>query len=115
VGLRGITATTGLATGNIEDVKLAAGGGLDGVLDGWIVRDVIAVHDIVIPVAATQLQHGSLEAELANPGTGLVFGRQGQLTRVVVPRADKVDGLDVGRGSQGELELNGGHFERCRI
>jgi hypothetical protein len=30
---------------------------------------------------------------------------------VVVPGADEVDGLDVGRGPEGELELNGGHDE----
>lgn len=114
VSLGGITATAGLATGDIEDVKLAAGGGLDGVLDGRIVRDVVTIHDIVVPVAATQLQHGGLETELAQPGTGLVLGGQGQLARVVVPRADQVDGLNVGRGAQGKLELNGGHYEDGR-
>lgn len=113
--LRGIAATAGLATGDIEDVELAAGGGLDGVFDSRVVRNVITVHDIVIPVATTELQHGSLEAELAQPGTGLVFSRQRKLTRVVVPRADQVDGLDVGRGSQGKLELNGGHYEDVNV
>jgi hypothetical protein len=73
---------------------------------------VISVHDIVVPVTTTKLKHGSLETEFAQPGTGLVFSGQRQLTRVVVPRTDKVDGLDIGRGSQGELELNGGHYER---
>ena len=69
----------------------------------------------VVPVAASQLQHRGLEAELAHPGTGLVFGGQGQLARVVVPGADQVDGLDVGRGPQRKLELNGGHYERRLI
>lgn len=111
VSLGGLTATAGLATGDIEDVKLAAGGGLDGVLDGGIVRDMVAIHDIVVPVAATELQHGGLEAELAHPCTWLVLGGQRQLARVVVPRADKVDGPDIGRGAQRKLELNGGHYE----
>ena len=104
-------AIAGLATGNIEDVELAAGGGLDGVLDGGVVRDVVAIHDVVVPVATSELQHGGLEAELANPGTGLVLGGQGQLARVVVPGSDQMDGLDVGRGPEGELELNGGHYD----
>ena len=47
----------GLAAGDIEDVELAAGGGLDGVLHGGVVRDVVAVHDVVVPVAASELQH----------------------------------------------------------
>lgn len=115
VRLGSITATAGLATGDIEDVKLAAGGGLDGVLDGGIVRDTVAIHDIVIPVTAAELQHGGLEAELAQPCTRLVLSGQRQLTRVVVPRADQVDGPDVGRGAQGKLELNGGHYEDEKI
>lgn len=111
LAVRASAAGAGLATGDIEDVELAAGGGLDGVLDGRVVGDVVPIHDVVVPVAATELQHGGLEAELADPGTGLVLGRERQLARVVVPRADQVDGLDVGRGAQVELELNGGHYD----
>jgi len=36
-----------IATRHIEDVELAAGGGLDGVLDGGVVGDVVSVHDIL--------------------------------------------------------------------
>jgi hypothetical protein len=56
-----------LATGDIEDVEFAASGGLNSVFDGGIVRDMVSIHDIVVPVPTTQLQHRRLEAELADP------------------------------------------------
>ena len=115
------------ATGDVEDVELAACGGLDGVLDGGVVRHVVAVHDVlftliicayerwkgrayVVPVALSQLQHGGLEAELADPRARLgVIARQGNLARVVVPRAQQMDRLDIGRSAQRKLQLNGSH------
>ena len=100
-----------LAAGNIEDVELAAGCWLHGVFDGGVVRDVVSVHHVVVPVAASELEHGGLEAEFADPGAGLAFAGERDLALVVVPGADEVDGLDVGRGPEGELELNGGHDE----
>ena len=67
----------------------------------------------VVPVAATQLQHGGLEAELANPCAWLaVIPGKRDLTGVVVPGADQVDGLDIGGGAKRELELNSRHVER---
>lgn len=36
-----------LATGNIEDVQLAAGGGLDSVLNSGIMRDMVTIHDVL--------------------------------------------------------------------
>ncbi len=36
------------AAGHVEDVELAAGGGLDGVLGSGIVRDVVAVENVLI-------------------------------------------------------------------
>lgn len=69
----------------------------------------------VVPVAATKLQHRGLEAELANPRARLgAIARKGNLASVVVPGADKVHGLDVGRGAEVELELNGGHVDSNR-
>lgn len=56
-----------LATGDIEDVEFTASGGLNSVLNSGIVRDMVTIHDIVVPVPTTQLQHRGLEAELANP------------------------------------------------
>lgn len=67
----------------------------------------------VVPVAATQLQHGGLEAELASPCAWLdIIPRKGNLTRVVVPGAHQMDSLDIGGGAQRELELNSRHVER---
>jgi hypothetical protein len=37
-----------LATGDIEDVELAASGGLNGVFDGGVMRDVVSIHDILV-------------------------------------------------------------------
>jgi hypothetical protein len=103
----------GGAAGDVEDVELSTGGGLDGVFDSGVVGDVVSVHDIIVPVPSTQLEHGRLEAELASPCSclGRVLG-QWQLTGVIVPGAEEMDGLDVGGGAERELELNGGHF--CR-
>jgi len=110
---------TGMAAGldhggggwDIEDVQLAAGGGLDGVLAGGIVRDVIAIEDVVVPVALALLDQGVLEAERALEAAGLrgVLGER-ELTRVVVPRAEQVDGLAVGGSAEREVQLNSGHF-----
>lgn len=106
----GATAAGGLSR-HVQDVQFAARGGLDGVFDGWVVADMVPIHDVVVPVSLAELQHGGLEPELAYPGPGLVLGGERQLAGVVVPGADEVDGLDVGRGPEGELELDGGHGE----
>jgi hypothetical protein len=88
-----------LGLGNIEDVELAAGGGLDGGLLAGVVRDVIAVDDVVVPVALAGLESGAGEAEGTLPrarlGGRLVLGK-GELASVVVPRTEKVDRLDAG-------------------
>lgn len=75
-------------------------------------RDVVAVDDVVVPVALALSESRALEAESAFPAAGFVgvFG-QGQLAVVVVPRADQVDGLAVGGGTEGEVELDCCHFE----
>jgi len=58
-----------LVTGwNINDVELAAGGLLRDELLGWVVRDMVAIDDVVVPVARTELQGvGALEAESTLP------------------------------------------------
>lgn len=83
-GLLGRRAGFLATSGNIEDVQLAAGGWLNGVLNGGIMGDVVSIHDVleglvmvndherrgqahIVPVAAAELKHGGLEAELANP------------------------------------------------
>lgn len=102
----------GLARGNVEDVELAASGGLDDRVTGGIVGDVVAVNDVVVPVALALLQGLALETESALPATSLVgiFGER-ELAVVVVPGAEQVDGLAVGGSAESEVELDGGHYE----
>ena len=105
---------TGLGGWDVEDVELAAGGGLSDGLTGWVVRDVVAVDDVVVPVALALLQGGALEAESALPAASLagVLGKR-ELAVVVVPGAEQVDGLAVGGGAERKVELDGCHFEFC--
>lgn len=111
-GLLGGSSSGGLARGNVEDVELAASGGLDDGVAGGIVRDVVAVDDVVVPVALALLQGLALEAESAFPATSLVgiLGER-ELAVVVVPGAEQVDGLAVGGSAESEVELDGGHYE----
>lgn len=53
--------------GNVEDVQLTAGGGLEGRADTGVVGDVVAVDDVVVPVSLTGLENGALELEGALP------------------------------------------------
>lgn len=110
-GLLGGSSSGGLARGDVEDVELAASGGLDDGVAGGIVRDVVAVDDVVVPVALALLQGLALEAESALPATSLVgiLGER-ELSVVVVPGAEQVDGLAVGGSAESEVELDGGHY-----
>jgi len=103
---------SGTSGWDIEDVQFAAGGGLNGVLTGRVVRDVVAVKDVVVPVALALLEHGALEAEGTLPCASLggILGER-ELTGVVVPRTDEVSGLAVGGGAEGEVELDRCHFD----
>jgi hypothetical protein len=51
-----------------------------------VVRDVVAVNDVVVPVALALLQHVVLESEGAEPSAALlgIFG-EGELSCVIVP------------------------------
>jgi len=111
-GLVGGSGGGGLARGDVEDVELAAGGGLDDGLAGGVVGDVVAVDDVVIPVALALLQGLALEAEGTLPASGFggILGER-ELAVVVVPGAEKVDGLAVGGSAESEVELNGGHYD----
>lgn len=103
----------GLAGWDIEDVELAAGGGLDGELARGVVGDVVAVHHVVEPVALALLQDGALEAESTSPGTGLLGGGiagQGKLALIAIPGTDEMDGLDIGGCAKGKVELDSGHY-----
>ena len=52
----------GLRLGDVEDVELALGGGLDDRLAGRVVGDVVAVEDVVVPVALAGLESLAREA-----------------------------------------------------
>jgi len=84
------------------------------VVLGGIVRDVVAVDDVVVPVTLTLLESSTLELEGADPTTRLlgVLGK-GKLALVAVPGAEKVDGLAVGGSAESEVELDSGHCDVC--
>jgi len=99
----------GLGSGNIEDVELAASGGLDGVLAAGVVGDLVAVEHVVEPVALTGLEDRGLEAEGTLPGA--LGARERKLALVAVPGTDEVDSLDGGGGAESKGELSSGHCE----
>ena len=98
--------------GDVDDVQLAASGGLGGVVLGGVVRDVVAIDDVVVPVALALLECGALELEATNPATGLlgVLGER-KLTLVAVPGTEKVDCLAVGGSAESEVKLDSGHCD----
>lgn len=65
--------------------------------------DVVSVNDVVIPVSLSRLECSALKSECSLPRTGfrgsLVLGKR-KLARVVVPRAEEVNGLDAGGSAQ---------------
>jgi hypothetical protein len=46
-----MTTTAALSTWEIEDVELTARGGFGSELLGWIMADVVAVDNIVVPIS----------------------------------------------------------------
>lgn len=112
-GLAGGLGGCGSSLGrDVDDVQLAASGGLGGVVLGGVVRDVVAIDDVVVPVALALLECGALELEAANPTTGLlgVLGER-KLTLVAVPGTEKVDCLAVGGSAESEVKLDSGHCD----
>jgi len=101
--------SSGLGSWDIEDVELTAGGGLRGVLAGWVVGDLVAVEHVVEPVTLAWLEDRGLEAEGTLPGA-LGAGKR-ELSLVAVPGSDEVDGLDRRSGAESKGELSSGHCE----
>lgn len=103
--LGGLGRGLGGVGGDIEDVQLTAGGGLDGGLNAGVVGDVVAIDDVVVPVALAGFESRGLEAESSLPGAGLgrrlVLG-EGKLALVPVPGAEKMNGLDTGGDAERE-------------
>lgn len=67
--------------------------------------NVVAVDDVVVPVSLASLEGGVLELEGTLPcgaGLGVLVLGKGELADVVVPRAEKVDGLDARRDAKRE-------------
>ncbi|MBE3042844.1 hypothetical protein IMZ48_09785 [Candidatus Bathyarchaeota archaeon] len=84
-----------------------------GGVDRRVVGDVVAIDDVVVPVALARLE-GAVEAEGALPRTrlarGLVLGER-ELARVVVPGPEEVDGLYTRGDAEREAELSGRHID----
>jgi len=57
---------------DVEDVELAAGGGLGRVVLGRVVGNVVPVDDVVVPVALALLESAILEFEAAEPSAGFL-------------------------------------------
>lgn len=110
---RGVLLVVGNFAGrDIESVEFTTCCGFCDGFAGRVVRDVVAVYDVVVPVPLTLLECCALESEGSFPAAS--FGRvlgEGQLAIVIVPGAEQVDGFDIGRSAQGEVELDGGHAE----
>jgi hypothetical protein len=72
---------------------------------------VVAVDDVVVPVALALLEGAVLELEAPEPAAGLlgVLGKR-ELAGVVVPGAEEVHGFAVGACAECEVELDCGHF-----
>ena len=106
----GLGGSSGRLGRDIDDVELAAGGGLSGVVLGGVVGDVVAVDDIVVPVSLALLQSSTLEFEAADPTASLlgVLAKR-KLTLIAIPGTEKVDGLAVGRSAESKVKLNSGH------
>jgi len=97
---------------DIEDVQLALGGWLKNGLLGWVMGAVVAIHDVVVPVALALLKGPAGEAESAVP-VGLGRGgiaRKRKLSLVVVPRPEQVDGLALRGSAEVEAKLESSHF-----
>jgi len=56
-----------LGSWDIEDVELAAGGWLHDMLVGGVVRDMVPIHDVVVPVSLPLLHSATLEAKGPGP------------------------------------------------
>jgi len=107
--LAGGRGLLGLLGGNVQDVELPAGGGLDSGGQAWVMGTVVAVEDVIVPVALAGLELGRGEAEGGLPGARLgrrLVAGERELVDVAVPRADEVNSLDAGGNSDGERELD---------
>jgi hypothetical protein len=105
-GSRGIGGAHGRGAAGAEDVEDVEGDTAGGLLGGglvWVERLKVAVKDEVVPVTlgVASGRLGELDVEAPGAGSGLGLSHV-ELGSVVVPRAEELDGLDVGGGEEGE-------------
>jgi hypothetical protein len=76
---------------------------------------MVPISKVEVPVSLASSE-SALEAEGAFPSTSLarvVVGGKGKLCSIVIPRANKVNGLDACRSPESKRELNRPHNHRC--
>jgi len=67
VALGGAGDGLGLGGWDVEGIELTASSWLNNRWVGWVVGDVVPVHDVIVPVALTLLHDAILEAKGASP------------------------------------------------
>jgi hypothetical protein len=110
-GLLGRGGCFGFA-GDVEDVKFTASGRFCSVFFGGIMRDVVAVDDVVVPIPLALLQSVALKLEASHPSTALlgVLGER-ELSCIVVPGAEQMHRLAAAGCAKREVELDSCHCE----
>jgi len=73
---------------------------------------MVAVNDVVVPVALALLQRRSLKFEGSDPSAALlrVLGER-KLSGIVVPRAKQMHCFAIAGSAQREVELDSGHCD----
>jgi hypothetical protein len=80
--------------GDIDDVQFATSCGFCGVIFGWVMRNMVAIDDVIVPVPLALLQSIPLKLERSYPSTALlgVLGQR-KLTCIIIPRAEEMHRL----------------------
>lgn len=91
----------GAGFGDVEDIEVAAGAGLDLRAGFFVVSRFVAVFDIVVPISASRLERLLGEAKGALPPAGSLASER-KLALVAVPSTDEMYGLNFGAGGKGE-------------
>lgn len=67
-----------------------------------------ATYVVPVPLTLPQRRTRKAKSSLPSPGLGGVLG-QGELAGIIIPRAQQMGGLDVGRRAESEGELSCSH------
>jgi len=98
----GSGARGGFAAWDVKNVQFAASCRLGGVVLGWVVGNMVAIDNVVVPISRSELQSmRALKAEGAFPRArfGITDNRKWQLVLVAVPGSKEMNSLDVRRGA----------------